>query len=454
MARLEFPAGFEGSENLPRTKRTVQNMWNNLEGRMIARPGIQLISTTAGGVARGSFEWNGSLYVVVSQELRKITNLETGASSLIGTIAGPEPIESAVGFNDAVIIVKGGASYTLSKTDTLTDTSGEDNFEPFIDVAHLNDRFIYVPSSGLTVKFSDVGAAGTIGGLSFFNPQVLPDISNGVFTFRNDLYICGTDSIEIFRDTGASPNPFVRLEGGGIQNGLIGGILEYNNTFLFLGREKGQDFGIYGLNGGEAPKVSNERIDLILSTYTLLELSEVIPGRFKWRGYDIATFTLRRDSFGFFRGNWFLLDTVIEGISRPWSAGFITQFQGEYFTAFSDRFGKFANINTDYGEPITRRLGTAIEQPDTDYFRLQSIELGISQGFDVDQGTLALFLSEDNVIFSEPIYQVLGEIGEYDKKLIWNYAGGLGNYRGFLAFEFYTREDIVASDDYIVLEID
>jgi len=451
MARIEFPRGLEGVENLPRTKRFLQNCFNNGNGSLISRPGILGLNTTS-KVARGSFVWNKALYQVVSTDLIKITDTTTGAFSIIDTIEGSAVIETSIGFKFAVIVVKGGKAYTLDKTDTVVEIT-DPQFKSSVDVANINGRTVYIPADGTPAFFSDVGEPGTIDDLSFFDAEELPDENNGVFNFKNTLYITGTDSIELFRDTGATPNPFLRINGSRILNGFIGGLLEYNNTFLFIGREKDQDFGIYSIGAGIAPKISNETIDLLLSTYTQGELAEAIPGRIKWRGYDIATFTLRRDSFAFFGGNWFKLDTVFEEISRPWGAGFITQFEGEYFTAFDDKIGKFTKINTDYGNRITRIVDTALSQTETDFFSCQSIELGISQGFDSAAGSVALFMSNNNVTYGPAVFRDLGNLGEYDQKLIWNYAGGLGTYRGFMGIRFFTTENVDFTDDYIVAKI-
>ena len=403
MPRVDFPLGFEAVEDLPRTRRSLQNCFNNGDGKIISRPGITPLNTTS-GVARGQFVWNGSLYQVVSEELIKITNVDTGAFSVIGPIAGNETIETDVGFNTAVIVVKSdiGRIYTLDKSDTLVDIRGNANFVSCADVAFIDGRFVYIPFDGDPAFFSDVGAAGTVQALSFFDAEELPDLNNSVFNFKNTLYIGGTDSFELFRDTGASPNPFVRISGARINNGYVGGLIEYNQTFLFIGREKDQDFGIYAIAQGDAPKISNEAIDLILSTYTPTELGNAIGGRYKWRGYDIATFSLANDSFAFLNGNWHILDTVLDGISKPWGAGFITQLDGVYYTAFEDKIGKFDKVNTDYGEMITRIIDTGFEQDNDDFFMCQSIELGISQGFNSAAGSVALFMSRDGVTFDIP----------------------------------------------------
>ena len=379
MAKIEFPIGYERSENLPRTVKILQNCFNNQEGRIIGIPGITKLSTTL-GVARSIFEWNGSLYAVTGTSLIKFTNLETGAFSTIGTIAGSENVETDIGFNDAVIVVKNGAIYTLDKSDTLNDISGNANFVPCVDVAHIDGRFVYIPANGDPAFFSDIGAAGTVQAASFFDAEELPDKNSGVLNLRNTLYILGTDSIELFRDTGGFPNPFSRITGARLDYGYIGGLLEYGDTAIFVGREKEQDFGIYAIGAGRAQKLSNEGIDLFLKDHSIAEMSEAIVNRIKWRGYDIATFTLRGKSFGLFKGRWFLLDTIIDGSSSPWSGGFIAQCNGKYYSVSDSNFGVLAKVNTQYGERIARVIQGGFTHPNNQRFSCQSAELGISQG--------------------------------------------------------------------------
>lgn len=604
MAKISFPPGLQGADDLPRTKKVLTNCYRNKKGQLLGFPGLSELNTTS-KVARGHFEWDGSLYQVVSTSLIKITDVTTGAFSTIGTILGSASIQTAIGFNDAVIVVKSGAIYTLGKEDTTTSISsvgsatdgvarfnhggtgpggistvtitgfsanpsynvantsvssvsssisstsissvtdnggisvfnhagtspelgqevtisgyvtntnynvtgtvtlttpttfeissiafgsgesggsflgqasftissisfgtsetvgvfaiiltnilGNSNFVTCVSVTHKDNRFIYVPADGSPVFFSDVGAAGTVDVLSFFDAEQLPDENNQTWTLKNILYIAGTDSIEQFQNRGTSPIPFIRSDAGAIDTGFIGGLLEYAGTFVFVGRDKNQDFGIYSIGAGVAPKISNKAIDTILETYTINELSEVVASRLKWQGDDIATFTFRRDSFGFFNGEWFNLDTLIDGKSSTWRGGFITEFEGSYYTAFEDKIGKIEDLNTDYGERITRVIQFGVEQPDGEWFTVQSLSFGISQGFTditTSQG-VALQVSRDNLLFSQPFYRDVGDLGKYSDRLEWNYPGGLGAYKGFMAIRIFTTENIKFSGDHLIIQ--
>jgi hypothetical protein len=449
LAEIDFPLGLEGTDKLPQTRRALRNCWN-AAGPIIQRPGISSVNTIT-GVARGGFEWNGSLYGVYSNDLVRIDPI-TGVGVVIDTITGTRNIDFAIGFNDAVIIVKGGDGYTLDKSDVLTQIVSP-QFLPSDSVTHINGRFVYVPTDGSPAFFSDVGAGGTIQTTSFFDAEELPDKNKVCVNFRNVLYIGGEDSFEQFRDFGdqvGTTIPFRRLNAR-TDNGYLGGLLEYNNTFLFIGKEKKQDVGIYSISQGVAPKISNEYIDSILTTYSEEELARAVTGRIKWHGYDIATFTLARDAFGFLGGNWFGLDTLLDGHSEVWHAGFITQFDRKYYSMFQDNFGRFDAINTDYGSPFVRLIDMAFETDNE--FSAQSLEYRLSQGFNTGIGSVALQLSDNNVLYSDVFHRNTGDVGKYTNKLSWNYPGGMGYYEGFMGIRLFTGEDIDFSASKLIVEL-
>lgn len=118
MPKLPFPSGYYEIKNLPKSRENLVNLFNNGEGAVLPRPGIDKIETFD-GIARAEFEWNGSLYAIYNTKLYKMTDPETGANTLVGNVSGNEIVETAIGFNTAVLVVKGGEIYTLDKSDTI-----------------------------------------------------------------------------------------------------------------------------------------------------------------------------------------------------------------------------------------------------------------------------------------------------------------------------------------------
>ena len=81
------------------------------------------------------------------------------------------------------------------------------------------------------------------------------------------------------------------------------------------------------------------------------------------------------------------------------------------------------------------------------------MELGVSQGFNEGNGSIALSVSRKNKDFGAPMYRNLGVVGQYGRKLAWNYPGGLGGFDGFMGLRLYTTENIVFSSDYLIANI-
>ncbi len=451
MARIELPTGISGIPELPNTLKSLINCFNDGEGHILARPGFDQVSVPSIEMARASFKWNGFFYGVWGTELRRVDDVVTGATTFIGTIDGAEIIQHDFGFNETVMCVPNGKTYTLDKFDVLVDITPNPNMQSARDVAHIDGRFIYIPSNGDPAFFSDVGNAGSIQPLSFFDAESLPDLNTGVINFRNTLYILGEDSNEAFRNTGATPNPFTRIQGARQDFGFIGGLIEHTKGFLYLGREKGQNFGFYATGGGTTVKISNAVIDDALGGYTPDELRQVVSSRFKWLGHDIITFTLFRDSWGFLNGEFFELDTLIDGFFRPWLGGFISEFEGNYYSASKGEFGLLGRFNTDFGLRNQKSMIMGFKHDDNKRFSCQSLELGISQGFNAAVGTVAIRMSRDGIDYGPALFRDLGALGKYHDKLLWNYPGGLGNYDGFMGIQIFTTEDVVFNADSMYL---
>ena len=86
-------------------------------------------------------------------------------------------------------------------------------------------------------------------------------------------------------------------------------------------------------------------------------------------------------------------------------------------------------------------------------FSVQSLEYRLSQGYNSNIGSVALQVSDDNVLFGPIFHRNTGEIGEYSNKLEWNYAGGLGYYDGLFAYRLFTAEDIDFSSSKLFLDV-
>ena len=47
----------------------------------------------------------------------------------------------------------------------------------------------------------------------------------------------------------------------------------------------------------------------------------------------------------------------------------------------------------------------------------------------------------------------LGDLGEYNKRLVWKPPGGLGNYTGYMGMRLYTTENVNFDSDSLIVNI-
>ena len=455
--QAQFPPGLQGSRNLPKQRASYTNCFENGQGTIIPRPGLDELQTT-GLLARSQFEFNGALYQVFGNNLNIITNTTTGAFDFVDTIAGSANIESDINFVEAIIVVRGGALYTLDKDDVLVNISGNANIVPSVDVAVINGRAVYIPLDGGPAFFSDANAAGTVQPLSFVDAESLTDLNKAVINIGDVLYIFGTDSIEPFRDTGTTPVPYARIPGRRIDVGFIGGMVQLENSAVFIGRKRKQRSAIFLLVGGQTKEISNEPIANILATYLETELIDAVANYFVVRNYPIVTFTLPNHTIAFFvsSGEWSFFTTRSGDDINPWGEGIVSQFENEYFTAFNDKIGKLVDgLNKDYGVDgsIERIIDMSFRHPKAIQFVCQRVNLQMSQGFNSTVGTVGLEVSKNGIEYGPIDFIDLGNIGQYAMELVWNPPGGLGTFESVMWLRFTTSADIEFTADALFLDV-
>lgn len=446
MINSPLPKGIKYVEGLPRSEEYLINLLY-ADGNIISRPGIT--EYTAGiGPCRGRFVFNDRLYHVSGDRLIRI-NTGDGSITDIGEILGDADIDSAVGFTHAVIVVKGGAGYVLQVDETLTEITDPD-FVPMDEVTRVNGRFVFCPSDGSPVFYSDIGNGGSIGALSFFDAEVSTDKNVGVANYRNDLYVLGENTIQLFRDVGPDTNPFVPVTGATANQGYIAAKIEYGGQLWFVGRENNQAAGIFAMAQGEAVRMSNPAIDRIIQSLSLDELRGVRSQRIVWRGHDFIEFKFPEYSFCFYRGNWTYFQSIthIEEFAN-WQPRHSVYFEGQYFVGSDDgRIGVISENNADFDEPIRRVIKTFVRSQGDSAFGLSSVSLAVTQGKNLNPGSVGLRVSDDGALWSSRFFMDLDQSGDHTFRVHWEFPGGLGYYRnGYCGVEFYTTSEVVFAVD-------
>ncbi len=250
---------------------------------------------------RGGLVMNNVAYFVNGT---KLYSVNAAGYIELGTIGGSLPVSMATNGSKLVIVVPGGSTYVYDKVTGLTTQITDPNFISSSTVVFIDGYFVFSTSSGDKFFNSDLSALNsplplTFDPLSFGKASISPDKIVGLHVSHNELYVIGEQTIELFQDTGGTAVevfPFQRIPGATIQKGCYAkfSVVDFNNTFLFLGGGLNEQAAIWMVTGSSSvKKVSNAAIELALQQFTLQELNSAYAFTWSDRGSYFAAFTIR-----------------------------------------------------------------------------------------------------------------------------------------------------------------
>ena len=447
---LPLPSTIKASQVLHKQNEYLLNSFSFGYGAL-SRPGTALVHPLD-GKPRGLFEYNGVIYAVQGS---RVYGIKDGGVSDLGLIYGLEHIRVAKGFAHVAICSPNSSNYVINKISGELRQITATYLPPCIDVERVDGYFIWVPANGETVIFSALNDAADVDPLDFFDAESLPDENRGVIVYRNDLFVLGAESIERFRNVGSVDAPFIRVTGGVIRLGYIGGKISGHETFMWLGQESTTGIGFFAYTQGTGQRISTPAIDEILQhDYTPAELAKVESQRLQWRGANVYLWTLPRHTFCFVDGQWSYWSSGLNTLhAEPWAYYHATMFNGSTYVSGPNGVAVLSDVATDEGDAIDRRMRTFVRTKNDSTFTLDFLTLGISQGLKSADSTVSLSISRDGKLWSNRFYRDAGSLGEYAKLLQWRYPGGLGQYDGYVGLEVSTSSGCEFSFDSAVIGI-
>ena len=455
MAELSIDTGSYESSSTPFSAQRCVNLYPQSpqapgtlsKGPLFFTPGILALSETL-GPGRGAIKFLNQLYSVNGDTLYKID--EDGTLTPLGTVAGTDRvIMDQNGLAICIIVPSGTDSpgyfydpdrgfYEITAPVFKEYTRQEGGVN---SVAYIGGYFVYTTQYEFFLGSlpTAISRGQNFPPLDFATAEVKPDLNVRSFAIKNELYILGEESIEVFRNTGAD-FPFVRIQGATIDKGLRArySLVEFDNTFFFLGDYRNEGIAIWKAGRGSAQKVSTDAIDHMMQQYTPAEIDDVFATAYSEEGNYFVAFT--------FPDRTLVYDAAVSALKqRPvwherlsggtqWRVSTITQVYNR--SIVTDLLGGNVGILDrsnleEYGEDISREFSTAyIYNKGTSFF-VSKLELQCETGVGLDpvrdQGVdpkILMSISDDGGhTFSDAGERALGKFGNFSRLVRWYRLG-------------------------------
>lgn len=312
--------GFYVSDSLPISSQRCVNWIPNIpqtstitDANLFSTPGLnQILSVSDIDKCRGAHVMAETPYFVIGNTLYRLNRsvagdgTETYTTSMLGTILGSDRVTMADNGTELCICAKPdslttGKSYIFTESpDTLTEITDANFDGPAESVLYVDGLFVFTKADGKKFFNSPISSGlGPYDALDFSTASADPDQIRAQAVYSNQLYIFGSETIEIFKNTGRSPAPFQRIQGAVIQLGIFSpmSIQLFADSLVFIGGSANESPSVWSVSGSRKQKISTTAIDNELSALTTAELDNVYSWKYGESGSYFYGFTTPSTTF-------------------------------------------------------------------------------------------------------------------------------------------------------------
>lgn len=474
---IDFATGFYQSSSKPLASQECVNWYVQTpqtqgalnSSALFYTPGIVLMVTLPDGPNRGFDLFDGDLYVVSGGSFFKIDS--SFAFTTLGSITGTGRCSLTNNGTTIAIQVPGGDGYFYDKTNGLqlitdpTYQSFQAQEEGVSAVTSKDGFFVYTTKFEFFLSSLVTENGGrNFNGLQFGTAEIKPDPNVRPANIKNELHILGTDTIELFQNTGGSGQPFQRIQNATLDKGIVArfGLIEHDNSYFFLGGGKGEGVSVWRGGPGAAQKVSTAAIDLLLNDNTLETLQNAESYSYNEEGNFFVGWTVGESTVEYNSTSSAILGRPIWNRRSTnggrWRVNDIADIFGKNIVLDSvdGRVGLMSRASvTEYGVTVKRQASGAFFSNQGRPVTVNALEVrnetGVGNSDSVDPQQ-SLELSRDGGNTYLPLgSRSLGKDGEFEKRQIWKKQGQV---RYQFVHRFTVEEPVVSNVLQMVADIE
>lgn len=230
-------------------------------------PGLRRLATVGTGPVRGMWPLGNYLYVVSGDYLYKVDQSYT--VTRIGLMAGQGRVSIADNGTQIFFACGVGKSFIYNTKTEKFGAISDPDFTAALTVGYLDGYFVYNEPNSQTIWVTSLLDGTAIDPLEFASAEGSPDNVVGLIVDHREVWIFGTNSVEVWYDSGATDFPLQRIQGAFNEIGCAAAysIAKLDNGLFWLGADaRGQGI-VYRANGYTGQRVSTHAVEWQIQQY-------------------------------------------------------------------------------------------------------------------------------------------------------------------------------------------
>lgn len=399
-------------------------------------PGLTLKGNAGDGPIRGEWGFGGYAYIVSGDELYKMSSDYT--SVLLGRVSGSGPVSMADNGTQLFISCNPEAFIYNASTNVYAQITDID-FPGSVTVAYLKGNFIFNEPDSQKLWSTKLLDGTSIDPLAFSSTETSPDLLSSVFVNHQELWGFGTNSTEIWYNSGNTDFPLSPIEGAFIELGIDApySVAQLDNTVFWLGGDNRGRGIVYRASGYRGERVSTHAIEWQIQSYG--DISDAIAYSYQQEGHSFYVLT-----FPTVGKTWvYDVSTTSWHERQGFDNGLFVRQRPNSQLVFNNEIllGDYENGNiyaydldnyTDNGDAVKwLRSWRAFKTGGNNLKRSahHSLQLdietgvGLSSGQGSDPQVMLRWSDDGGHTWSAENWRSMGEIGAYSTRVIWRRLG-------------------------------
>jgi len=386
------------------------------------------------GIDRGGAYFNDMLYRVMGTRFVRLRRGNTIDD--LGDVGGSGPVTFAIG-PDRLAVRSENRLYYWDET-ALTQVTDEDLIA-CNDVIWIDGYFM--STDGNYVVVTELNNPLEIKPLKYGAAEEDPDPVTGLIKFRNEAYVLGRHTIQVFRNMGTSGFPFQTVRGATIPVGCVGNMAKclFADSFAFVGSARGEQIGVYMAGAGTANRISTRAIDDVLAKVD--DPSSIVLENRSHRNERRLFVHLPERTLVFCSNATTVLSEPIwyhaqSGVNKPYRLRYAVEAYGRIIVADTEtaQLGNLTyDVCTHFGESAQWRFDLGIIYNDGKGGIVLSLELiGLHGRAPAGvNGTAWLSMTRDGETYTSERALPMGVAGQHTARLQWRPRQSFRNFIGF-----------------------
>jgi hypothetical protein len=405
---------------------------------LVGAPGLKLFATVGLGPHRGSwFSSKGVQYIVSKNKFYSVAS--DGTATELGTLATSSGQVSMADNSLQLVIVDGPNGYVWDLTALTFTQISDPNWLGADMVAYQDGYFMFNQPNSRHWYLTDINSVSFLGDIA--SKTGASDNIVAIVSDHRNVWLFGSQTTEVWFETGANDFPFQRIDGAFIETGCAAAfsVAKMDGTVIWLGRDKLGAGTVYMASGFQPVRISTQAVEEAIQGYSVI--SDAVAWSYQDGGHEFyvlnfpsanATWVFDTQTKLWHERGWFSEGTLQRHRAVTHSYAFGKHLVGDHENG--NLYELTREALSDNGQEIFRRRRAP--HISTDMLRLffSQFQLDMETGVGIDgtgQGTdpqVILRWSDDGGhTWSNEHWTSAGKIGHTKKRVQWNRLGSSRN---------------------------